>query len=90
MIDASSQTNDIVTVKPHDISTAERVKLVPVTVGVNSTYKVLTKQIPDREVTMNMSNHTKERHIQSFLQIESVCFNLIKQYVNILALNFFI
>jgi hypothetical protein len=51
VIDASSQTHDIVTVKPHDNSTAERVQLVPVSLGVNSTYKVLTKQIPDREVT---------------------------------------
>ena len=61
VIDASSQTNDVVTVKPHDSSTAERVKLVPVSVGVNSTYRVLTKQIPDREVNW-ISSITKKKY----------------------------
>lgn len=50
VIEASSQTNDVVTVTPHDNATAARISLVPVKVGVNSTYMALTKLIPDREV----------------------------------------
>ncbi|VDH90874.1 Hypothetical predicted protein [Mytilus galloprovincialis] len=49
VIEASSQTNDVVTVTPHDNATAARISLVPVKVGVNSTYMALTKLIPDRE-----------------------------------------
>lgn len=50
VIDASSQTNDVVTVTPHDSATAARITLVPVKVGIHSTYRALTKLIPDREV----------------------------------------
>lgn len=50
MIDASSQTNDVVTVTTHDSATAARITLVPVKVGIHSTYRALTKLIPDREV----------------------------------------
>ncbi|XP_052070695.1 protocadherin Fat 3-like isoform X3 [Mytilus californianus] len=50
IIDASSQTNDEVTVTTHDNATASRVFLFPTIVGINSTYIVALKKIPDREV----------------------------------------
>ncbi|XP_076072818.1 protocadherin-9-like [Mytilus galloprovincialis] len=49
IIDASSQTNDTVTLTTHDNATASRVFLFPTRLGINSTYRVALKKIPDRE-----------------------------------------
>ncbi|VDI07005.1 Hypothetical predicted protein [Mytilus galloprovincialis] len=49
IIDASSQTNDTVTITTHDNATAARVFLFPTRLGINSTYRVALKKIPDRE-----------------------------------------
>ena len=50
VIDASSQTHVNVVVLPYDNATSSRVDLIPVSVGVNSTYRVVTKVDADREV----------------------------------------
>ncbi|CAC5415598.1 unnamed protein product [Mytilus coruscus] len=60
VIDASSQTNDVVKVIPHNNATAARISLIPVKVGVNSTYRAVTKLIPDRE---GLTVGTKALHV---------------------------
>ncbi|CAG2237932.1 unnamed protein product [Mytilus edulis] len=65
IIDASSQTNDTVTITTHDNATAARVFLFPTRLGINSTYRVALKKIPDRETLWTLPLHIDDENDNS-------------------------